>query len=312
MLRTGLLGYPIEHSLSPAIHNAAYAALGLDWEYALYPCKDTAVFLQTIANARADSAHVVGFNVTTPYKVDAYEACAEYSPFAAATGNANVLTFLADGGGTGCPSPVLRGDNTDGYGLVASLQREGGVSVAGSSVVLCGTGPVAMSALLALTEAHAASISVVTRDLDRGREQLRRLNERLGLRHGTESDSPSDRPSLFPSLPAARLVSYKEVAACLGTADILVDATSVGMNLSDGAVVPLEALRPEMTILDVVYGHGETALLKGARSINAKAIDGLGMLIEQAALTIELWAHARGIQVEVPRDIMRQAALNLH
>jgi shikimate dehydrogenase len=84
------------------------------------------------------------------------------------------------------------------------------------------------------------------------------------------------------------------------------------MNPSDGAVVPLEALRPDMTVLDVVYGHGETALLKGARAVNAKAIDGLGMLIEQAALTIELWAHARGIPVEAPRALMRQAALNPH
>jgi shikimate dehydrogenase len=341
MLRTGLLGYPIEHSLSPAIHNAAYAALGLDWEYALYPCKDTAAFLQMIANAREDSAHVVGFNVTTPYKVDAYEACVEHSPFAAATGNANVLTWdrgTGDGLGQGdggrvplgfvghvprplspCPSPVLRGDNTDGYGLVASLQREGGVSVAGSSVVLCGTGPVAMSALLALTEAHAASISVVTRDLEKGRKQLRRLNERLGLRQGVESDSPGQgdgarAPSPchgpeFPALSAARLVSYGEVAACLETADILIDATSVGMSPSDGTVVPLEALRPKTTVLDVVYGHGETALLRGARDINATAIDGLGMLIEQAALTIELWARARGIQVEAPRALMRQAAL---
>jgi shikimate dehydrogenase len=215
---------------------------------------------------------------------------------------------------------TLRGDNTDGYGLLVSLEREGGVSVAGSSVVLCGTGPVAMSALLALIEARVASVSVIARDLGKGREQLRRLCERLEhlgyLGHQgdltcLDSSHPapftSEHRPEFASLSTTRLVSYDEVATCLETADILIDATSVGMSPSDVAVVPLKALRPDMIVLDVVYGHGETALLKGARVVGAKAIDGLGMLIEQAALTIELWAHARGMQVEAPRELMRQA-----
>jgi shikimate 5-dehydrogenase len=183
-----------------------------------------------------------------------------------------------------------------------------------------------MSALLALSEARVGSVSVVARDLGRGREQLRRLCERLEhlghlshLNHQGDLaclDSSHPTPSIseqrpeFASLSTTRLVSYDEVAACLETADILIDATSVGMNPSDGSVVPLEALRPDMIVLDVVYGHGETVLLKGARAVGAKAIDGLGMLIEQAALTIELWARARGISVEAPRALMRQAALN--
>ncbi|MDR0347400.1 MAG: hypothetical protein LBH56_03400, partial [Coriobacteriales bacterium] len=95
-MKTGLLGYPIAHSLSPTIHNAAYAALGLDWHYALYPCKDAPAFTRMIREAQAQPEAFVGFNVTTPHKSIAYQTCTEHSPFAAATGSANVLTFLAD------------------------------------------------------------------------------------------------------------------------------------------------------------------------------------------------------------------------
>jgi shikimate dehydrogenase len=337
-MKAGLIGYPIEHSLSPAIHNAAYAALGLDWNYALYPCEDAAAFARTIAEAQKAPDAFVGFNVTTPYKTDAYEACAERSAFSEVTGSVNVLTLS-----TGAPAACfhLRGDNTDGRGLVASLEREGGLSVADASVVLCGTGPVALSALLALIESKAARVSIVSRDVQRGSERLRLLNARLNRerlrvaagRADAEPDAPDgtaqagdapdkqavsgalawakdvpDEPSAPSVLPETRLVSYGDVASCLETADLLIDATSVGMGSADEAVVPLETLRPGLVVLDVVYGHGETALIKGARERGAVAIDGLGMLVEQAALTIEIWARAQGTPVEPPRPLMHQLA----
>jgi shikimate 5-dehydrogenase len=110
-------------------------------------------------------------------------------------------------------------------------------------------------------------------------------------------------------LPAMRFISYAEAATSLETADILIDATPLGMGAADGAVVPLEALRPGLVVFDAVYGHGETAIIRGAREAGAVAIDGLGMLIEQAALTVEIWAQERGTPVEVSRATMRRAAL---
>ncbi|MDR1183516.1 MAG: shikimate dehydrogenase [Coriobacteriales bacterium] len=346
-MKAGLLGYPISHSLSPAIHRAAYAALGLDWEYALYPCADQAAFLRVITEAKREPGAFVGFNVTTPYKVAAWEVCSEHAPSCAVLGNANVLTFFREApiyslrptwrpfsrltalndssispaspavvrlarrendspsgaqainrhfpADAACGKPRLRGDNTDGCGLVASLEHEAGVAVTASSVVLCGMGPVALSTLLALIERKAASVIIVSRDPDRARMQLRDFCARLN--------------GAF-SLPTMRVVGYGEVVESLAVADILIDATSVGMDPTDGPVVPLEALRPELTVLDVVYGHGETALIRGAREVGARAIDGLGMLVEQAALTVELWALEQGRCVEAPREAMRQAALD--
>ncbi|MDR1082881.1 MAG: shikimate dehydrogenase [Coriobacteriales bacterium] len=340
MLKAGLLGYPIDHSLSPIIHNAAYAALGLDWEYALYPCVDAAAFSAILTEAKANPQNFVGFNVTTPYKSLAYEACAEHSLFDAVTGSANVIVVSGDESLAQPVSaqpvsahPVLRGDNTDGRGLIASLEREGGVKVAGASVVLCGTGPVAMSTLLALIDANVASVDVASRDPRGGAERVLGLCERLdkerGLkrtshtdvaptpRTGSETDEPyreTDEPVLrsplssLLSLPSMKVIGYADVAATLERADILIDATTVGMHPDDAAVVPLKALKPELTVLDVVYGHGETALIKGAREVGATAIDGLGMLIEQAALTIEIWSQTQGTPLEAPRPLMRQAA----
>jgi shikimate dehydrogenase len=297
-MKAGLLGYPIDHSLSPIIHGVAYAALGLDWEYALYPCEDRAAFLRILAEAKRERGAFVGFNVTTPYKVDAWEVCAEHAPSCALLGNANVLSFCA---GSSFEKPFLRGDNTDGRGLVASLEREAGVAVTALSVVLCGMGPVALSVLLSLIDKKAASVSVVSRDPSRARTQLGEFCARLSKELGFGEVS---------ALPTMKVIDYGEVAEALAVADLLIDATSVGMNSADGSVVPLEALRPELIVFDVVYGHGKTALIRGAHDVGAKAIDGLGMLIEQAALTIEIWAREQGTQIEAPRDIMRQAALD--
>jgi shikimate dehydrogenase len=297
-MRTGLLGHPIDHSLSPAIHNAAYKALGLDWEYALYPCADRESFLQAIAKAQADAATFVGFNVTTPYKVDAWDACATHSPSCVAAGNANVLSFVAEAPSSGI---FLQGDNTDGRGLVASLERDADIAIARSSVVLCGMGPVALSALMSLIERLPASISIVSRDPKRACAKLEDFYQRRGQAYG---------PVELLPLPKIQVIGYETVADSLAVADILIDATPVGMGANDETVIPPEALKPSLAVLDVVYGHGETALLKAARHVGAKAFDGLGMLIEQAALTIEIWARAQGTAVTAPREIMRQAALS--
>jgi shikimate dehydrogenase len=294
MLRTGLLGYPIDHSLSPAIHNAAYAALGLDWKYELCPCEDRVAFERLLAEAASGPAPFIGFNVTTPHKSAAYEACTEHSPICALTTSANVLTFLP-----GVPSePVaLHGDDTDGRGLVASLEREGGVTVAGSSVVLCGTGPVALSALAALVRAGAASINIATRDVHRGLKRVELLRGRLANVNGEGA-----------FLPEMRVIGYAQAAEALEVAGILIDATTLGMASDDEPVIVPRVLREGLVVLDVVYGLGESALLRAARATGACAIDGLGMLVEQAALTIEVWAQAQGLELTAPRSLMHQTA----
>jgi shikimate dehydrogenase len=167
------------------------------------------------------------------------------------------------------------------------------VDAAGASVVLCGTGPVAMSTLLALINDAAASVIVVSRDKEKGSAQVGELCARLDA---------------AISLPALEILDYSEVAAYLETADILINATTLGMNPSDPPVVPADALRSELIVFDVIYGHGHTALRKAADTVGARFTDGIGMLVEQAALTLEIWMSAQGITREVPRELMYKVA----
>jgi shikimate dehydrogenase len=289
MLKAGLLGFPIDHSLSPAIHNAAYSALELDWDYTLYPAVDVTANAALIAEAQQNPQEFVGFNVTTPYKYEAFAACDQCSFLAETARNANVLTFLRSSSLSG----LLKGDNTDGLGLLAAIRRELGIEPQDSAVVLCGTGPVALSTLLALIRAGAASVSVVSRDPQRGSEQVCKLY---------------NHPEGLSNSPRVQVIGYGQLAEHLESADVLINATTVGMNPGDGAVVPLGVLKPELAIFDVVYGHGETALIKHARAIGAKACDGVGMLVEQAALTIEIWAAENGVALEAPRELMYEVA----
>ncbi|MDR0350133.1 MAG: shikimate dehydrogenase [Coriobacteriales bacterium] len=301
MLKAGLVGYPIGHSLSPLIHGAAYAALGLDWSYDLYPCEDVASFERMLEKALADAETFVGLNVTTPYKGNAHAACPEHSFFSAATGSANVL-ILKRNVTEDCSFFSLLGDDTDGRGLTASLERRGNMTLAASSVVLCGTGPVARSTLVALAKARVASVCVASRDVARATERLIKLRDRL------EAADLLLGAGVGLCLPAVKVVGYEGIAAELREADVLIDATTLGMKPKDASPVPSKALREGLIVLDVVYGHGETALIRQARKKGAIAIDGLDMLVEQAALTIELWAKERGLALSAPRNLMRRAA----
>jgi shikimate dehydrogenase len=292
-MRVGLLGYPIAHSLSPTIHNAAYRELGLDWHYDLYPCPDREAFERTLAKVRANPEAYVGLNVTTPYKSAAYEASAEPSPEATLIKSANVLTLSCD---PMADTPHFKCDNTDGEGFVASLEQQAGIKSSGAEFVICGSGSVATSILLSLIKRQAARISLVSRDSQAAQKRI---------------DALCLHPALAQAaLPHLQVISYEEIAPHLDIAQVLIDATTVGMSPTDEAVIPLELLRPNLIVCDVVYGHGETALIKAARQCGAKAYDGLGMLVEQAGLSIELWAEQQGHPLKAPRQLMHKVARN--
>ena len=297
-MKTGLLGYPISHSLSPAIHNAAYEALGLDWHYDLYPCADRAAFEAVLREALAYPQDFVGFNVTTPYKTVAFEVASEHAPTSQPIQNANVLSVV-------CPAapalPFLRSASTDGQGLVAFLEQGAGLTLAGSAVVLCGSGAVARSVLVALLNRQVAGITVVSRNAQQTQERLAALCEAVTI------TAPPASPATSPT-PSLTVIDYRSIASSLAAADLLIDATTVGMNPADEAVFPTDLISPHTVVCDLVYGHGETALIAGAKKQGAQTHNGLGMLIEQAALSIELWAQDRGLIVKAPRELMLAAA----
>ncbi|MDR2107873.1 MAG: hypothetical protein LBP28_00210 [Coriobacteriales bacterium] len=283
-----LFGFPVEHSLSPVMHAAAYAHLGLDWNYQLVPCCEYADFDAGITRLRAGESGLIAANVTTPWKREAFAAAEDcLDDVAKHVGAANVL-FSAPGSTRICCA------NTDGQGAVIALSRQG-VSVDASSFVLCGTGAVAKVILLELIRGCAPSVTV----LSRNRQRAVQLVESLVF-----TASPSVQTRIIP-------LAYGDAAAevALLAARVIIDATTVGANSFAEPVVSPQLLGAAQIVLDVNYGRGGSALLRGAQARGAQVLDGLEMLIEQAALSIEFWAGQQGLKLSAPRDVMRVAAL---
>jgi shikimate dehydrogenase len=245
----GIIGDPVAHSRSPAIHNAAFAALGLDWVFVAFPVRagDAERAIRAMPALR-----IAGLNVTMPHKTDAVRACDELSARAAALQSVNTVV-LRDGG--------LFGDSTDGAGFVRALRAEGREPTGRSCAVL-GAGGAARAIVEALGGA-GGEVSVVARRLDAA-EAAARL------------------------APGASATTFEHVDEVVGTADIVVNATPVGMRGED---VPFhaEVLTPGQFVLDTVYHPAETPLLAAARARGVPCTNGIGMLVHQAALAFELW-----------------------
>jgi shikimate dehydrogenase len=289
--RVGLVGFPIHHSLSPAMHNAVYHSLGLNWHYELIPCRTVPDFERVTGEALAPGSGFVGLNVTMPWKRAAYAvATAGFDTVSGIVHAANVLTVVD--AGTDCGLGRFRAANTDGAGLARSLTDDAGAGIEGATLVICGTGAVAATAFVELRQRGAGQISVVSRDATKACKFIDGLPQHL--RAGAQALSYADSEGL---------------ASAIQRADIIIDSTPTGMAATDGAVLPTAMLRPGQLVLDVVYGHGETQLLRAAHAAGARAIDGLGMLVEQAALSIEIWFAAQKIEQPVPRDLLWRAAL---
>ncbi len=248
----GVIGSPVRHSLSPVIHNAAFAAGGLDWVFVAFEVVPGAAEA-ALAGMRAFG--VAGLSVTMPHKDDVAAAVDVLDPAAAALHSVNTVVLQPDG--------RLAGYSTDGAGFVASL-GDAGVDPAGMSVAVLGAGGAARSVIDALARAGAAKIAVINRS--------------------------RDRAEVAAALAAER--GCVGSAADIGAAALVINATSIGMGSLD---VPcdLGLLHAGQVVADLVYHPLETALLAGARAAGAHTVDGLGMLVHQAALQQELWTGGR-------------------
>lgn len=275
MERLFLVGHPVGHSKSPAMHNAAYRALGLDWTYELADHETEADAWEFIAE-RAWRA----LNVTMPWKRLAIQATNNRSvPARLATG-ANVLVNW-DGN--------VYADNTDGKGCVSYLLRCG-VGFEGASVAVCGTGPTSLAIMHACTVAGAEHIALMGRDHARCAQAIEHYHECLW-----------DQPPCESELTAYAYGDAKAREAIAG-ADIIVDATPLGMKQGDPAPFDTALLSAGQTVFDVVYGHGTTQLIADARAAGCATYDGSGMLVAQAVETVVDIAditHA----FEIPADL---------
>ncbi|HJZ47056.1 MAG TPA: shikimate dehydrogenase [Roseiflexaceae bacterium] len=272
LLLAGLIGDPVVHSRSPALHNAAFAQLGLRARYELWPTP-AAELAARIESLRAP--HILGANVTLPHKIAVLELLDRLDPAVEAIGAANTIIREADGS--------LTGANTDAPAFLASLREEANYTPAGQTAVILGASGAARAAAIALLGAGLAQLAVANRTVERAEALLG------DLLAATDSDS-----RLFALAP-----DDASLPELLAEATLIVNATSLGWH-GDESPLPAALIPPGALVFDMVYRP--TQLLRDAASRGARTLDGAGMLARQAALAFERWTG----QV-APLDIMRAA-----
>jgi shikimate dehydrogenase len=256
----GIIGSPVSHSLSPVMHNAAFAALGLDWVYVPFPVSRARL---PAAVAGLAALGVAGFNVTIPHKVAIIPLLDRISPEAELIGAVNTVA-LQDG--------VLTGFNTDGVGLLAALEREFGFAPAGREILVLGAGGAARSAVATLASAGAARICLA----NRSSESAGALVESLA-------------PHLPATVLAADSLECLRDGAFLGSFDLIVNSTSVGMGGDGFPGLTLGALKQGLAVYDMVYVPPTTPLLAQARACGVPAANGIGMLVAQGEAAFAIW-----------------------
>jgi shikimate dehydrogenase len=271
----GIIGDPVEHSLSPVMHNAAIASLGLDYLYVPFPVKpeDLATVL-----AGFKAVNLVGFSITIPHKQEIIPLLTEISKDAANIGAVNTVWRTASG---------WKGTNTDVEGFVAPLKvlnRDWSKT----TPVILGHGGAARAVIAGLMNLGCQEIHVVGRNIDK-----------LAQFYQSWSHAPQITTLL-------KIHNWNNLSSLIPAADLLVNTTPVGMSPNVEAS-PVEAslmqkLKPKAIAYDLIYTPNPTQFLKLAQAQGIMAIDGLEMLLQQGVAALQIW-----LQQPVPVEVMRNA-----
>ena len=265
----GIIGWPVSHSLSPAIHNAGFAASGLDWVYLPLPVRPEWLQPALIGLVPLGFA---GANVTMPHKTEAAELIQHRSDDARLLRAVN--TIAVRGG-------ELEGHNTDVAGFDRFLRRDAGFDPAGRSALVYGAGGAARACALALARAGLTRLTVAARDEARAGPLVKMVE---ALEVPVTVIRPGDTGELTP--------------------DLVVNATPVGGRDAEQVLPSLPHLGSEVLVIDLLYDPPSTDLQRRAREAGVTAFGGLGHLLEQAALSFELWTGQ-----PAPLEVMSAAAL---
>lgn len=269
----GVIGKPVGHSLSPAIHNAAFRALGLNFVYLAWQVDtigDAVKGLRALGNFR-------GASVTIPHKIAAMPFLDHVEPTAKRIGAIN--TIVADKG-------ELSGYNTDATGALRAL-REGGVELKGRRIVVLGSGGAARAIAVALAADSGVENLTLLGIEDSERTRLAQDIRSVGV--AAVEDSHLDEAALRRVLPDSH---------------VLIHCTPVGMSpKSDSTCVPASLLHPGLAVMDIVYNPRETQLLKDAKFAGCKTIPGLEMFLNQAVTQFELWTN-QAAPIAVMRTVL--------
>jgi len=245
----GVIGWPISHSLSPRMHNAAFRALGLDWAYLAFPIEPDHVSDAVRGLFRAGCS---GLNVTIPHKHAVIECCSAVTPAVEAIGAANTLIPDGDGG--------MTGDNTDAEGFLRALDESAPIDLEGAEVLMIGAGGAACAVAFAL-KGRGARLRVANRT----EEKCGALGEVVPFTHQAIEDAAAR---------AALVVNSTSLG--MGTDEVPAD-------------LPLESLGPHTVAYDLVYRTEPTPWLAAAAARGARTVDGAGMLLHQGAAAFRQW-----------------------
>ena len=267
-----LLGSPVAHSMSPAMHNEAFAELGLDYRYLAFDVKEGE--LAGVMDSFRKMG-VRGFNLTMPLKTEAVPLCDRLSPAAEIAGSVNTVVFEKDG--------TTTGHTTDGIGFTESARQEG-VDFRGQKVTLLGTGGAGIAILVQLALDGAREVSVFERAGSRFHARTARVVSELNARtscHVTVYDYDD------------AMMQQQIAESCL-----LINATNVGMAPNtDACIIPdaswltkrADGISAPLIVSDVIYNPRKTKLLEMAESCGLKSFNGINMLLYQGAAAFELW-----------------------
>ena len=280
MKKLTVIGYPVGHSLSPVMHNAALEEVGLDKEFVyekleVLPEKEKIEkFIESIRNRE-----IFGSNVTIPHKKMVHDFVDELSDEAKLVGVVNTVYFAKG---------KVVGHSTDGIGCLKALEEKK-VNVSGKKVLILGAGGAARAITFALTQ-NNASVIVLNRSIEKAKELVDEVNEKLNSKN--------------------EFGSTMEIKHHLGLVDICINCTPVGMKgKAEGETLITKEqfldAKKELVVMDLVYNPLKTKLLANAESAGCKTVDGLGMLVHQGAVGFKLWT-GKDAPIEVMRNALKE------
>src|SRR3990172_6402881 len=269
----GLFGYPVRHTLSPVFHNAAFQAKKLNYIY--LPFEVTPQLL-SYAIKSLPALGIAGVNITIPHKENVMQYLSGVTNEAMIMGAVNTVSVV-DG--------RLIGYNTDGYGFVTSLKKDLKTELKGKKIMVLGAGGGARAVVLKALMEKVGRVYIG----DAVKEKVVKLI--------------SDVKKVYPD---SEVVPYyfkdDEVKGALEEAEILINATPVGMKKDDPLLIKYEWLKKSLLVFDLIYNPSETKLLKAAKKKGCRCCNGLGMLLHQGAKSFEIW-----IGEKAPVEVMRRA-----
>ncbi len=308
-MNMGVVGFPVEHSLSPKIHNALYEEFRLPWHYGFLPAQAKGEFEAIIADGKNCAMQAqnltsknafVGFNVTMPHKINAFEIADKRNVSSFLTGAANTVSLIKDGQAKE-QKIITACDTTDGEGACRALEHIG-AKVSESKFMVLGTGGAATSIVVSALLRGADKVTMVSRNKKHALDVASKILARIDAAY---SDGlletwgfGDDTRNIWWSTHDVESIAmdYNEAQKWCQEYNIIVNATPLGMKQDDPSPVPAKSFNKDQFVMDAVYAHGLSAFRKYANDAGAKSIDGLSMLVEQAILSMAIWIQNADLQ----------------